>query len=395
MLSAVTAAKQSEGDDDETVSILSEEPKVHQKIRGTYEDPITSETIKETRDSIIEGYTNTTEQLLLKPQQAFEADRIVAYNVVLEENGRPKEQYVTSSGPNRSGSRDERSEDEERIRARTTRMHERADAMLEDVLKGKSKTKTTDDATAEDWDVDFGDWSYFGGSSIYHHFDEAGGIADNPRPGGVDFDITIRKDEDEQRIGARTFMRFEAGRELCNDGHDEYCIDGTVHTGMRNKKAVIKQDWDKGANGVSTEDLLTGVDPTNDLDDTTTSRQASIGLDLSRDPGLSVGYSSGVTLPEASLTDRTTMPSGFSHHEFEVNSSDGDSAKYSAEIEVGSAARYDFSQCDEGTHPVPDPIDVVEIDIEEIEWGLRLPGTGWVNTHSDDRQFTYSRTCYL
>jgi len=176
---------------------------------------------------------------------------------------------------------------------------------------------------------------------------------------------------------------METGRKICNNGFDENCTP-TVQTGWANRKKIVNMDWDQFVNEKPTEDLIIGTDPEGQISDITTTRTASIELSLARDPSLTVGYGSSVTLPGAELVDQTSLKSGRSEHEFSVNNPDSNSSKNNAVFEVGSIAEYQ-SDCGDFNQSR-----ILSIDVD-LAWGLDL--SGWVNKTTNNKSFYYYTYC--
>ncbi|WP_148858462.1 hypothetical protein [Natronococcus pandeyae] len=89
-------------------------------------------------------------------------------------------------------------------------------------------------------------------------------------------------------------------------------------------------------------------------------------------------------MEESELTERTTTGDQRTHHQWEALSSSGDSAKYSAEFEIGTAAKYN-DNCGGSTR-------IIEIEAD-IEWGIRLSGFSWVNDVEQDVWLPYDLNC--
>ncbi|RQG96565.1 hypothetical protein EA473_05495 [Natrarchaeobius chitinivorans] len=362
---------------------LQNPPSTYETLRGSVQEPVDGSAVDDLRDSYSDGGTTmdseSSSRLYLDVEESFSDVRIVGYNILTDDAGNVREQFVTA-GPERY------IPDGPGVRsAGNSRLDSKADELLE--RAGSTDAVSTEDATTQnDWDVDWSDWSYFGSDDIYHEEFTDTEISD-AKPGAVEFTNEVRNSWEDDRIAARSKIRMEPGRELCKDGFDEYCTSGTVHTGWRNREARVYLDWDQPWNTVDTDDLLVSTDPEGQVEDVSTTRGVSMGLDLSKDPGLSIGYNSSVTMNGAYLRDRTTKRSGRSDHEFKITSSRAESAKYPAVFEVGSVSRYD-TDC--GGMPIPTT--ALNIDVD-LRWGLRLPRIGWMNSHRDDKSFSYTRYC--
>ncbi|MEZ3116532.1 hypothetical protein RYH80_11495 [Halobaculum sp. MBLA0147] len=317
-----------------------------------------------------------------RPQVAFTDlsetigdSRVMAYNVVSDGSGAPREQFATRDGPaDAPGVGSERSD----------RLHEKADEMLADAkAAAESSGGLSIQSTGDNWS----DWYQYGSTDLYHEFPKMGDY--DVRPGNVKFVNDVRKAPDQDRAGARVKLRMEPGRQVCNDGFDGYCSP-TIQDGYKNKRAVIFQDWDQPVNSTPTEDLLTDTDPEGQISDVTTTRSVSLGLEASKSGvAASVGYSSSVTLPAAELVDATTLAAGESEHKFDVNSPKSNSSTYNAVFEVGSASRWtpDCAADGRATRRV-----MLDVHVD-LQWGLDTPLTAWGDVISDDKSFTYVTYC--
>ncbi|SEQ89060.1 hypothetical protein [Natrinema salaciae] len=248
----------------------------------------------------------------------------------------------------------------------------------------------TTESTGE-YDIEWSEWSNEGGTGIYKRYPSKSHNWGESRPGNVEFTIDTRSNSENNRVGARTKVRMEPGRQICNSEdpyNEDYCISGSAYDGWMNRSATIYQDWDHWANGTPTDELIESYDPKNDLGDITKTRSVSLDLNLSRDPGLSVGYSSGVTIPSAQFLDKTTKTTGQTKHKFEVNGTDSNAGLYSTEFESGSVAEWD-PDCGS-----PGGAEFVDIEID-LGWGIPNPlqFPTWQNKASDSEWFSYDRYC--
>ncbi|WP_276301812.1 hypothetical protein [Halorussus lipolyticus] len=351
----------------------------HQSLRGTVNNPVKIGQIAALRKRFSKKHSSKEEreQAFLGAGEAFGDDQVLAYNVVVGADGTPREQYVTRGGS--SATMPERAENP---RAVTNRLHKKADELLAQVTT--DQTASTDGVTTQgSYDIDWANWNKYGSTDVYHEF--APDPEYDTRPGAVKFVNEVRRSPDDPRMGARSKVRMEPGRQLCNDGFDEYCTP-TVQTGWTNRSATVNIDWDQYVNETATEELIVGTDPAGQISDVNTTRTASIGLELSRDPSLSVGYSSSVTLPGAELVDKTSLKSGRSEHEFSVNTPSSNSSKNNAIFEVGSAATY------QTTCGSFNKSRIVDISVD-LAWGLDSPIGGWANKTTNNKTFYYYTYC--
>jgi hypothetical protein len=217
-------------------------------------------------------------------------------------------------------------------------------------------------------------------------------LEDDTRPGAVKFENDIRASSDVPRIGARSDIKMEAGRLICNSSAvnaDEYCDDQVVQDGFSNKGATVSHDWDHDYNDTPREDLIEDDDPDNKISDTTETRSVSLELSAAPD-GLSgtIGYSSSVAVPGADIVDETVQSTGQTRHELQVSNSGEDSATTTAEFEIGNTAEWNPS-CESQSGSV----NYLDINVD-LEWGLGLLGGFWGVTVSNSKEFLYYTYCY-
>lgn len=368
----------------------------HESLRGTVQNPIPTDQIETVRDRFVKKHTSRggrkrsaengkgpssgegkSNHAVLDASATFTDDQILGYNILLDGDDNPREQYVSR------GSGDARAEmTAVSGRSINKRFQKKADGLLTEAVDDL-RSSTDSVSTMSTDEVDWNNWWTIGSTDIYHEF--APDREYDTRPGAVKFVNDVRRSPDHPRIGARSKVRMEPGRQLCNDGFDEYCTP-TMQDGWRNRSATVNHDWDQAVNETSTEDLIIGTDPEGQISDVTTTRGVSIGLEIAREPSLSVGYNSSVTLPGAQLVDKTSLMSGRSEHEFSINSSVSTSAKNTAVFEVGSVAEY---QTDCGGRPSWPK--VLDIDVD-LAWGLDVHGY-WVNKTTDSKSFDYYTYC--
>lgn len=361
-----------------TKTVKADESVPHESLRGTNDNPIPTDQIDRIRGQFVEKQLSgmaKSKLAFLETNETFLDDQILGYNILINRNGIPREQYVTR------GSRTVKEpETVDSATAVETRLHQKADDLLAEAVTGQ-RSSADSVSTRADYDFDWSNWTEYGSTDVYHEFERDPEY--DTRPGAVEFVNEVRRSPDDPRMAARSKVRMEPGRQICNDGFDEYCTP-TVQTGWTNRSATVNMDWDQIVNETPTEELIVGTDPEGQVNDVTKTREASIDLELSRDPNLSVGYSSSVTLPGAELVDKTTKMTGRSEHEFSVNTPDSNSSKNNAVFEVGSAAKYQTS-CGDLTRSR-----ILDIDID-LAWGLDL--SGWVNKTTNGKTFYYYTYC--
>lgn len=343
-------------------------------LRGSSNSPLTSGEIRERRNRIVEDHaaarSDDSRLVLTDVAETVGDSRVLAYNIISDGAGVPREQFATRDG----------AADAPGVGAQQTdRLHDEADEMLE---RATSQNPTPEISTRsrESWY----EWRNYGHTDVVHEFPRAEFGA---RPGRVSFENSVRRDRDADRIGARTQVRMDPGRQLCAEsGIDGFCT-SPVHVEYRNKSAEVVQDWDMPANSVPTEQLLTGIH-SGKVADTEETRLALIDLDVSRSgPARWVGYESSVSVPGAELIDATTFDTGQSRHKFNVDSPASNSAINSATFEFGSVARWD-ADCSGGL----DSQTILTVDTD-FEWGLDVPIVTWGVVVSHSRKFTYTTYC--
>lgn len=360
----------------------------YKTLRGTIQDPISIDEIKSIRKSFANKHSQTERgepnHAFLDPSDPFGDGLIIGYNV-LPTDGTPKEQYVAMPNPSTRASEGTIStESTTRPKSTNERLHQKADELLTRELQTAQTDTIT---TSSTYDIDWSDWYSFGSTDVYYQgFD---GDADyNTKPGNVEFTIDIRRSSDNPRIGARSKIRMEPGRQVCNAGYSDYCTDEVVQTGWRNRHAIVYHDWDQNVNNTPTDDLIVGTDPAGQVDDITTTRTATLSLNIAEDPSLTLGYSSSVSFPAAVLIDKTTKKTGRSKHKFQVNSPTSYSSKNNAVFEVGSAAKY---QTNCGDFYKQQYFEFTA----DFMWSLKnvAPLIDWVNEEKQSKSFSYYTYC--
>lgn len=349
-------------------------------LRGSSRSPVSIGDIKRLRRQFAEdhgpGKGGKPSGAFVDLKRTVADSRIIGYNIVGDGETTPREQFTTRDGvaKNPTGSR----------KTRKDRLHEKADEMLEDA---KEQVGAAPSLSISSTEADWSDWYSYGSTDLYHEFPRMG--AYDTRPGNVKFENEVRKYPGEPRAGARSKLRIEPGRQVCNDGFDAYCTP-TVQDGYQNKSATVFHDWDKSVNATPTDELITGTDPEGQISDVTTSRTVSLSLEASGSGFAgSVGYSSSVTLPGAELVDATTLAAGESEHQFTVNSTASNASTNNAIFEIGSAARWDPDCADDGRATQRSMMD---IDVD-LQWGLDVPLSTWGDVISTSKSFGYVTYC--
>ncbi|SDN53354.1 hypothetical protein SAMN05192554_1611 [Haloarchaeobius iranensis] len=324
--------------------------------------------------------------VFVDPDAAFEDKQIIGYNVVATEGEGPREQFVTRS---RSPDRGESISDA--AAGIEDRLHSKADELLDSATQELTASSDRTPETSAEYDIPWSEWNSVGGTDVYNEYPFKSHNWGESRPGMVEIESDVRRSPEDPRIGARSMIRMEPGRQVCNSSvsnNDEYCIPGSTYNGWRNRSAKVFHDWDKSANDTPTDDLIEDYDPTNDLGDVTKSRTASMSLNIARDPSLTVGYSTSVAIPGAELIDKTTKATGRTKHSFEINSVGSNASMYNAEFEIGSVAEWEAG-CSS-----PGGATILDIDID-LGWGIpnAVPGFKWLNTAGDSETFSYETYC--
>lgn len=351
----------------------------YETLRGNSKAPLTPGKIRSARKRFIESRGNGRSEgpstAVLDVSETVGDDRVIGYNIVANGNGVFKEQFAARG--------DEASNPGRGVADAEDRLQVKADEMLAQAVenaKGQRFTRLSLDAN-------WSDWNSFGSTDLYYEWPKLDNDGDNARPGNIKFVHDIRRSPDGPRIGARSEIRMEPGRQLCNDGFDEYCTPTRIQDGYQNKKAVVFQDWDQLINETATDELITDTDPEGQITDVTTTRSVSLSLEASRD-GLSgsVGYSSSVSMPGAELRDATSLAAGETEHKFIVNSAESPSSENNAVFEVGSAADYNTS-C--GSFNRQRYLDITV----DLEWGLDAPLIEFGSVKSGSKDFYYYTYC--
>ena len=349
-------------------------------LRGSKNSPLSLSEIEELRTQLVQRDAPTRESgsprvVLTDLEETVGDSRVLAYNLILDDSGVPREQFATRDGVADAPGVGTQQAD---------RLHDKADEMLE---KARSESGSSGEFSPREDQDDWSEWISYGYTDTV--YEPVKGEYGN-RPGLVEFKNQVRKDSDADRLGARVRVQMEPGRQICRQSDlNGFCFPSYVEQeGYKNKFSKVSHDWDMSVNNTPTEELITGVDPMGQVSNVTKSRSASIGLDISRTgPAASVGYSSSVTLPGAQLIDATVSTSGEKDHLFEINSPESPSSTNNAVFEVGSAAKWD-PNCGGGFNPY----NILTVDTE-LEWGIDAPLITWGDVVSDSKSFTYTTYC--
>ncbi|WP_408956787.1 hypothetical protein [Natrinema sp. 74] len=137
------------------------------------------------------------------------------------------------------------------------------------------------------------------------------------------------------------------------------------------------------------DDLIVSTDPEGQISDVTSTRGYSLGLDIAKEPSLTIGFNSSVSFPGAQLIDKTSKTTRRSEHALEMNSADSTSASNNAVFEVGSIAAYQ-----KGCVASPPLYErtLLEIDVD-LEWRLNVPVGDYGHTESTTKSFGYATWC--
>lgn len=378
----------------------------YKQLRGSTGDPISPAQVKqcrqEFRDSV--GAMSASDadgdadvpKAVLDPEPAFRRDEIIDYNVIEEPNGGLREQYIarqSSQTLSRWGTRSTSADTTQTEQ----RLHEKADEMLAQSLERDSPSvQTTVSTESTDDELSWDDLSYAGGTDIWW---EGPVDSDGVHTGRVEFNIDARISTEYERAGVRSKIRMEPGRNLCKEHNKEkYCDDGYLGAGYRNKSAVVKHDWDQTVNEYPASELITDMEPSGQVTDITTTKSFSLGLGVSSggSGSLSVGYSSGFSIPGSSLYEKSNKKSGETMHEFSVNDPDSPSSKYPAVFEVASMSK--FSKDDDVCTPGYPYRNYYLVEIEtDLIWALKaIPGQlppEWGVSESASKSFSYTTVC--
>ncbi|WP_144018704.1 hypothetical protein [Halogeometricum borinquense] len=371
----------------------------HTTLRGKVSSPIDVKEIEKEKEKFLNKLTKNRSRAFLDAEQAFNSESIIGYNLIRLKKGTVHEQFVvvnrenknqieTNKRVNNSGTSSEVT-NKTGVRPNTATespssvnkwLHSKADELLmRGVNEVESSTSTTQAQVTSSDEVDWSSWEQFGKTDVYFQLppDDL-----NTRPGNIELTNRIRRSSEDSRVSARTKIRMEPGRQICNDDRDEYCSP-SVQTGWLNRRCVINHDWDQYKNDVSTEDLIVGTTPEGQESDVQGTYTGSISLKLDRNPELNLGYSTSVTYPGSDLTDKTTKATGRAEFEWEANTPKSTSAKNNAIFSVASGARYKPSCSGQ--------IVFLDIDIDFVH-SFDLEGN-WVNKIVNDKHYSYYADC--
>ncbi|WP_408956788.1 hypothetical protein [Natrinema sp. 74] len=106
----------------------------------------------------------------------------------------------------------------------------------------KIVARTSAASASSSWDIDWDEWVSQGSTDVYWEPDEE--VSYNAKVGNVEFTHDVNWSSDYDRIGVRSKIRMVPGRQLCNDGLDDYCT-SSIQDGYSNKEATVYHDWDQ------------------------------------------------------------------------------------------------------------------------------------------------------
>lgn len=353
----------------------------YRTLRGTLNNPINRGEIRSVR-SKIQKETKPAEDSSVRSgsvdlKETFNNDRIIGYNAIIDTDGELIEQYTVQQDWSPS------KQDSINTQSGTNELQAKAD----DLLRHKKNEVRQSSEGSTNADVAWDSWTQIGSTDVYFKPTVTGSAL----LGRALYNIDIRQSSENSRVGARSKVKMEPGTLLCDgniDNADAYCTPRGVSE-YYNVGASIYHDWDQPYNRVSREELIEDSFPTNSISNTTTTK--SVSMQLSRSPSGpsgTIGYSTSVTVPGATVRNDTIQGAGQTHHEFDVKNPSELSSKSTAEIPVGSIAEWDPS-CK------PNYGDTKYLKIKtDLKWGKNgLLGFDGVKTVP--RNFSYSINCDL
>jgi|GEM_PF-2098887 len=339
-------------------------------LRGSPNSPLTPEEVDERRRAFVERHapTDSRRVVFTDLEETVGDSRVLGYNLTVDDAGVPREQFATRSGPADAPSVGARQAD---------RLHDRADELL---AEATAQEEPSNEISTRDNQERWRTWIEHTITDTVHEFPKAG---DGTRPGRVRFENRVSEDRDANRIGARTRVRMEPGRQICAESDVDGFCPSLPHVEYRNKFGEVTHDWDAAINDAPAHQSLTDV--STGLSDEEQTQLASIGLDVERsDPAGWVGYETRVSVLGADVVDATVAGAGQSRHKFDVDSPASVSAKTTAEFEIGSVARWS-PEYGGGSASSRRILGIGGT----FEWGVSLPFVGWGNTVSSEREFVY------
>lgn len=309
------------------------------QARGEFFDPVDKEDINKARESAFEAHrdnlksaeysvtaqTNDQGFVLTRPWEDGQA-HILAYNIVLNENGVPTEQIFSTKQPKSVDSYRPKATnfeaDPERISERFNRL---ADIELGRKMSMTDSTINQDSVSQDNidpGDCEFGDdycldeMDLVGSTEVWRDYEldtQVTGEADYA--GEVRYTNNIYYDNDAKRAVSNTHVLLQAGHYLCNiEGLDEFCrSSGAYGSGWSNSELQVEHDWQKSGNSESdADDIIDDLSPFHDIDDQSVTEETSVTVGANIDDegvGISgsVGWSRTVELPDAEMRNVTDM----------------------------------------------------------------------------------------
>lgn len=150
----------------------------HRALRGRVEDPIEISEVEKVRESFAQEHvgqneigpnsdTKQAQQATLDAASAFGEDDVLGYNVLLNEEGVLKEQYVTQEPLSSEAGRILQND----ATQKTEHFRNQADELLETAID-EAEQSSSQSVTQSSTDVDWDEWWRVGSTDIYHEFSD-------------------------------------------------------------------------------------------------------------------------------------------------------------------------------------------------------------------------------
>lgn len=239
----------------------------YKSLRGQITDPLSTTQIQSARQKFTKkalDKAEPSEYALLNADHGFESRRIIGYNIIGSPTNGIKEQYITQEA-----GMGEMAVSTSTVSPIEDRLHKKADELLEKAISEQtSATRSTIEASTSEYDIAWNEWLPLGSTDYYGEYLPKSENWGESKPGRVEIVSDIRRSPDSSRAGARTHVRMEPGRQICNSraaDREDYCIPLSDWDGWRNRDATVYHDWDTSGNNTPTSDLIEDYDPYNKI----------------------------------------------------------------------------------------------------------------------------------
>jgi hypothetical protein len=294
-------------------------PEAQVALRGTPQNPVSTKDILKRKKGVVRASGREDRMFAVVPKS--ENQTVLAYNFFLDEEGTPREQYLTtrtSIGIQSVGGT------EIDVQSR----HERADRWLTDPPSaGQSGKDTVNTASVStNADENWSDW--IGRDNFYTEHEVA--------PFGVIIaNYKLKSDPDSDLYGLETGVELESGKNRERNANDDDYNDR-----WQNKEGLIVQNWNQNGDS-DLKDRFPRGNESNEHNETSVSLDA--GGDASG-PSAGVSVSKTYSQPESEVLDKSSKIDDITRYNLK-NAPNSDSAQWTCYYNPSSLATVSFDSC--------------------------------------------------